>query len=86
LHTAISLYLERAKVLVAGDALTAEGGRLIGPNPPLTLDVGEAARSVRRLAEVEVETIVCYHGGVVDDDANGQLRRVLRETPSEGHE
>jgi hypothetical protein len=33
-----------------------------------------------------VETIVCYHGGVVDDDANGQLRRVLRETPSEGHE
>jgi glyoxylase-like metal-dependent hydrolase (beta-lactamase superfamily II) len=69
-------------VLVAGDALTAEGGRLNGPNPPLTLDVGEAARSVRRLAEVEVETIVCYHGGVVDDDANGQLRRVLRETPT----
>jgi glyoxylase-like metal-dependent hydrolase (beta-lactamase superfamily II) len=82
----LSLYLERPKVLVAGDALTAEGGRLNGPNPPLTLDVGDAARSVRRLAEVEVETIVCYHGGVVDDDANGQLRRVLRETPSEGHE
>ena len=27
-----------------------------------------------------METIVCYHGGVVDDDANGQLRRILRET------
>jgi glyoxylase-like metal-dependent hydrolase (beta-lactamase superfamily II) len=80
----LSLYLERPKVLVAKDALTAEGGRLNGPNPPLTLDVGEAARSERRLAEVE--TIVCYHGGVVDDDANGQLRRVLRETPNEGHE
>jgi len=75
----LSLYLERPKVLVAGDALTAEGGRLNGPNPPLTLDVDEAARSVRRLADLDVETIVCYHGGVVGEDANGQLRRVLQE-------
>src|ERR687884_624140 len=66
----LSLYLERPKVLVAGDALTAEAGRLNGPNPPLTLDVGEAVRSVRRLAELDVETIVCYHGGVVSKDAN----------------
>jgi hypothetical protein len=42
--------------------------------------VGEAARSVSRLAELDVETIVCYHGGVVDEDANGQLRRVVQET------
>jgi len=32
--------------------------------------------SVRRLAELNVGAIVCYHGGVVDDDANGQLRRL----------
>jgi glyoxylase-like metal-dependent hydrolase (beta-lactamase superfamily II) len=79
----LSLYLERPKVLVAGDALTAEGGRLNGPNPPFTLDRREAARSVSRLAELDVETIVCYHGGVVDEDANGQLRRVARETSRE---
>jgi glyoxylase-like metal-dependent hydrolase (beta-lactamase superfamily II) len=82
----LSLYLERPKVLVAGDALTAEGGHLNGPNPPFTLDVGEAARSVRRLAELDVETIVCYHGGVVGDDANGQLRRVVQEVSREGGE
>ena len=76
----LSLYLERSKVLVAGDALTAEGGRLNGPNPSATLDVREAARSVRRLAELDVKTIVCYHGGVVGEDANGQLRRVVEET------
>ena len=79
----LSLYLERPKVLVAGDALTAEGGRLNGPNPPFTLDGREAARSVSRLAELDVETIVCYHGGVVDEGANGQLRRVARETSRE---
>src|SRR5215217_1144425 len=82
----LSLYLEQPKVLVAGDALTADGGHLNGPNPPFTLDVGEAARSVRRLAELDVETIVCYHGGVVGEDANGQLRRVVPEVSREGDE
>src|SRR5215218_144420 len=76
-HT--SLYLERSKVLIAGDALTAEGGRLSGPNPSVTLDTDEAARSVRRLAQLDVETVVCYHGGVVSEDAKGQLRRVVKE-------
>jgi glyoxylase-like metal-dependent hydrolase (beta-lactamase superfamily II) len=82
----LSLYLERSKVLVAGDALTAEEGRLNGPNPPLTLDVREAVRSVRRLAELDVDTIVCYHGGVVGEDANGQLRKVIQELTREGEE
>jgi glyoxylase-like metal-dependent hydrolase (beta-lactamase superfamily II) len=77
----LSLFLERSKVLIAGDALTAEGGSLKGPNPSATLDTAEAARSVRRLAELDVETVVCYHGGVVDEDANGQLQRVVEEAP-----
>jgi glyoxylase-like metal-dependent hydrolase (beta-lactamase superfamily II) len=79
----LSLYLERPKVLVAGDALTAEGGHLNGPNAPLTLDVREAARSVRRLADLDVDAIVCYHGGVVGEDANGQLRGIIQEASGE---
>jgi glyoxylase-like metal-dependent hydrolase (beta-lactamase superfamily II) len=75
----VSLYLERWKVLIAGDALTAEEGHLNGPNPPLTLDMNTALRSIRRLADLDVVTIVCYHGGVVDEDANGQLQGVLGE-------
>jgi glyoxylase-like metal-dependent hydrolase (beta-lactamase superfamily II) len=67
----------------AGDALTAEGGHLNGLNPPLILDVREAPRSVRRLADLEIDTIVCYHGGVVGEDANGQLRRVIQEASGE---
>ena len=82
----LSLYLERPKILVAGDALTAEGGHLNGPNPPLTLDVRAAVRSVRRLADLEIDIIVCYHGGVVGEDASGQLRRVVRELSRERDE
>jgi glyoxylase-like metal-dependent hydrolase (beta-lactamase superfamily II) len=72
----ICLYLERSKALIAGDALTASDGRLQGPNQSATPDLAQAAQSVRRLAELDVQAIVCYHGGVVRDDANGQLTRV----------
>jgi hypothetical protein len=43
-------------------------------------------QSVRRLADMDVDTIVCYHGGVVSEDANGQLRRVIREASPERQE
>ncbi len=72
----ICLHLERSGTLVAGDALTASEGRLLGPNPAATADLPTAAGSVRRLAELDVRAIVCYHGGVVADDAGGQLRRL----------
>lgn len=73
------LYHERSKTLIAGDALTADEGRLQGPNPGATQDMVQAGQSVRKLAALEVETIVCYHGGVVREDAGGQLRRVAQE-------
>jgi len=75
----ICLFLERTGTLVAGDALTASEGRLNGPNPGATMDMDAAGRSVGRLAELDVRAVVCYHGGVVADDASGQLRRVAQE-------
>src|SRR5215212_5561397 len=75
----ISLYLERSKILIAGDALTAERGSLNGPNPSMTLRMRTALQSIIRLADLEIDTIVCYHGGVVSEDVTGQLRRVIQE-------
>jgi glyoxylase-like metal-dependent hydrolase (beta-lactamase superfamily II) len=74
----ISLYLEKSKILIAGDALTAEKGHLNGPNPSATLDMRTAIQSMQRLADLDIDTIICYHGGVVSADANRQLRRVVR--------
>lgn len=73
------LYLERSRTVIAGDALIAEDGRLQGPSANATADMPTAVRSVARLAELDVDAIVCYHGGVVSDDAGGQLRRVAEE-------
>jgi glyoxylase-like metal-dependent hydrolase (beta-lactamase superfamily II) len=80
-HTAghMCLYLERSKTLIAGDALTASDGQLRGPNEGATQDMKTASQSVRKLAELDVQTIICYHGGVVQEDATGQLRRVAQE-------
>jgi glyoxylase-like metal-dependent hydrolase (beta-lactamase superfamily II) len=76
----LCLYLERTGTVIAGDALTAAEGRLQGPNPQATDDMPTASASVRKLAELDgVRAIVCYHGGVVDDDAGAQLRRVADE-------
>jgi glyoxylase-like metal-dependent hydrolase (beta-lactamase superfamily II) len=75
----ICLYLEGTRTLIAGDALTASEGRLQGPNEGATPDMPTASRSIRKLAELDVQTIVCYHGGVVQEDAGGQLRRVAQE-------
>jgi glyoxylase-like metal-dependent hydrolase (beta-lactamase superfamily II) len=78
----ICLYLERTKALIAGDALTSEQGQLKGPYQAATPDMAQAGESVRKLAELDVALIVCYHGGVVSEDANGQLRRVAQELKS----
>jgi hypothetical protein len=42
----------------------------------VSADLPAARDSVQKLAELDVRAIVCYHGGVVNDDANGQLRRL----------
>ena len=78
------LYLERSGTLIAGDALTASEGRLLGPSPSATQDVPTAAASVRKLAELDVRAVVCYHGGVVKDDAGGQLRSLAQELSAAG--
>jgi glyoxylase-like metal-dependent hydrolase (beta-lactamase superfamily II) len=77
----ISLYLERTKTLITGDALTSDNGTLHGPMPQATPDMETAKASIQKLAQLDVETIVCYHGGLVTNDANGQLKRLAAGTP-----
>ncbi|AIE83685.1 MBL fold metallo-hydrolase [Fimbriimonas ginsengisoli] len=73
----ISLFLERSKTLISGDALTSADGQLAGPSVGATPDYSTAVESVKKLAALpEVNAIVTYHGGLVTDDPLGQLRRV----------
>ncbi|MGZ4941977.1 MAG: MBL fold metallo-hydrolase [Halobacteriota archaeon] len=72
----ISLYLDKSKTLVTGDALVITDGVPRGPNPRATYDMDTALQSVKKLTQYDIETVVCYHGGVYRDNANERLAQL----------
>lgn len=63
----VSLYFPESGVLLAGDALVADGTEpLEGPKPEFTPDMDRAIESVGDLADLEVDGVVCYHGGYAE--------------------
>lgn len=61
----IAVFDEASGLLVAGDALNAEDGRLTGANPRFTPDMDEANASIRKLARRDVETVLMGHSDPV---------------------
>ena len=72
----ISLYLNRSKTLIAGDALSITDGQLSGPNPQATPDMDTALQSLQEFPRYDMETVVCYHGGLFRDNANRRLEEL----------
>ena len=62
----LSVFFPEARFLVAGDALTADAEGLQGPSAEMSEDMDVALESAGRLAELDVERVLCYHGGFVD--------------------
>jgi glyoxylase-like metal-dependent hydrolase (beta-lactamase superfamily II) len=46
---------------------------LRGPNPQSAYDMETAMKSLKKLTQYDIETVICYHGGVYRDDANTRL-------------
>lgn len=66
----ICLYIEQSKTLVAGDALCVEDKKLSVVPRFVSLDPSLAIRSLDKLVQYDIETVICYHGGVWRGDAN----------------
>lgn len=66
----VSLLFPDHDLLLAGDALVADDGRLSGPKSEFTPDLERAAESVGRLADFDVEHVLCYHGGYVEEGSD----------------
>ncbi len=64
----VCLYHEPSRTLIAGDAMIVQNGELQGPNPGVTPDLPQALRSLRKLNDYPIDTIVCYHGGIFKGD------------------
>lgn len=73
----ISFYDTASKTVIAADAIVVEEGEFNIANPQFTLDMDAALASVERIKSLQPTRIICYHGGIVEDDIQDKLQRLL---------
>lgn len=78
----ISLYLEESQTLIAADAVVYENDELEIANPHFTLDLPAAVRSVEKLQQVAICRLICYHGGIVEQNIQQKLQTLLHKYTS----
>ena len=83
-HTpgSICLYSPRHRALWVGDALERKGRRVTFASRIYSDDISLARKSVQRMAERDVWTIVFAHDPPWTDDANGVLRELAARSRS----
>lgn len=72
----ISLYLRQSKTLVAGDSMYSVNGTLGGIHVPTTLDIKAARRSLKKYLDLDIESVICYHGGLSKGNINEQIQKL----------
>lgn len=70
----ISVLVRKEKALITGDALVVENGILIPSNPQYTLDMEMAKKSIKKLLNYDIDTLICYHGGVFNDNVKEKIK------------
>jgi len=76
----ISLYLKQSKTLIAGDSMYSVNGIIGGIHVPTALDVNEARHSLKKYLELDIESVICYHGGLSKENIKEQIQKVISET------
>lgn len=69
----ICLYHKRSKTLIAGDMLNVESGVLTHAPRFTCLDKEDYAESLKKLTKYDIETVICYHGGLYRDNPNKRI-------------
>ena len=72
----ICLYVEQSKTLIAADALAVEDDKLILPPKSVNLDWRLARKSLDKLLEYDIETVICYHGGIWKGNASRSIAEI----------
>lgn len=67
-HTAghMCLYIDKYKLLIAGDLLILNDGNITTTSKELNYDNDMYLQSLNNIKDLELETIICFHGGVVN--------------------
>ena len=87
----LAFYLPDVGVLIAGDLFamttdtelaTASVEDFVGPKEEPTIDMYEAFRSIEKLLDLDIETTVCFHGGVADA-GTPEIREIYAQGPTQ---
>jgi len=70
----ISLYLKKSKTLIAGDSMYSVNGILGGIHEPTTPDIEQARLSLKKYLDLDIDAVICYHGGLSKGRINEQIR------------
>lgn len=73
----ISLYLKQSKTLIAGDSMYSVNGIIEGIHDPTVLDMKEARLSLKKYLDLDIESVICYHGGLSNVNINDQIQKVI---------
>ncbi|MGG3801428.1 MBL fold metallo-hydrolase [Metabacillus fastidiosus] len=73
----ISLYLRQSKTLVAGDSMYSVNGIIGGIHAPTTLDMKAARLSLNKYLDLDIESTICYHGGLSKLNINDQIQKII---------
>jgi glyoxylase-like metal-dependent hydrolase (beta-lactamase superfamily II) len=75
----VALYHERDRALLCGDAVLHDGARLHLPEPSLSEEPERARTSLRALAELDCEALLCGHGPPLLRGAKERLAEAIAE-------
>jgi glyoxylase-like metal-dependent hydrolase (beta-lactamase superfamily II) len=75
----ICLHIPARSLLIAGDELRYEQGRLEGPIPEFTADREAAAESLRKVARLTFEAMYGYHGTFLAQGAGKLVNALLKQ-------
>lgn len=71
-------YLKKYEALVTGDAMNVVDSELRGPIPEYTFDMKQAIELVKKLANYDIQTVICYHGGVFTNNPNERIAELAK--------
>ena len=73
----ICLYLNKHKILIAGDTLVIKDGKIQFTDDSYNFNSDENKRSVEKLLNYDIDKIVCYHAGVFEGNIKSELKKLL---------
>ncbi|MFC5467445.1 MBL fold metallo-hydrolase [Cohnella suwonensis] len=68
---------------IPADAMVVQGDQLMGPNPGFTPNMNEALRPLGKLAAYDIETVVCFHGGIYRGQENERIAELAAQAQAD---